>query len=113
LVRNAQQASPVGSPVRIRCRPSGAGWVEVEIANQGPVIPQKMLERVFEPFYTSKNRGTGLGLPIVQRIVDAHGGEIELVSDEENGTRAILRLPTAAGAMDAEKNQAAEADDNA
>jgi len=112
LVRNAQQASPVGSPVRIRCRPSGAGWVEVEIANQGQVIPQKMLERVFEPFYTSKNRGTGLGLPIVQRIVDAHGGEIELVSDEENGTRAILRLPTAAGAGAAEKNQAAEADEN-
>ncbi len=113
LVRNAQQASPVGSPVRIRCRPSGAGWVEVEIANQGPVIPQKMLERVFEPFYTSKNRGTGLGLPIVQRIVDAHGGEIELVSDEENGTRAILRLPSVAGAVNAEKNQAAEADENA
>lgn len=98
LIRNAQQASPLGSSIGIRCRPSGAGWVEVEIANRGNPIPQPLLERIFEPFFVSKQGGSGLGLPIVQRIVSAHGGEVELRSDEVDGTRAILRLPIAAAA---------------
>lgn len=98
LVRNAQQASPPGAAIGIRCRPSGAGWVEVEIANGGEPIPRKLLQRVFEPFVTSKSGGTGLGLPIVQRIVSAHGGEIELESDEQHGTRVLLRLPAASDA---------------
>jgi signal transduction histidine kinase/HAMP domain-containing protein len=93
LIHNAQQASPPGTPVHIRCRSLGSGWVEIEIANQGEAIPAKDLQRVFEPFFTSKRGGTGLGLAIVQRIVGAHGGEIELKSDEQTGTRAIMRLP--------------------
>lgn len=101
LIRNAQQASPRGSAITIRCRPSAAGWVEVEIANRGEPIPAKVLERVFEPFVTSKSRGTGLGLPIVQRIVHAHGGEIVLNSDSQQGTRALLRLPTVVDASQA------------
>ena len=67
--------------------------MEVVISNGGEPIPAEALEHVFEPFFTSKSRGTGLGLPIVQRIVSAHGGEISLTSDRDNGTRAILRLP--------------------
>ena len=110
LIHNAQQASPPGSPVRIRCHPLGSEWVEIEIANQGEPIPKKDLERVFEPFFTSKRGGTGLGLSIVQRIVSAHGGEIELKSDEAQGTRAILRLPVLTDAATS-RPQAAEGAD--
>lgn len=93
LLSNAQQASPSGSSVQIRCQPIGGHQVEVEIQNGGEPIPEKTLMRVFEPFFTSKPGGTGLGLPIVQRIVDAHGGQIALESDAQNGTRARLRFP--------------------
>lgn len=109
LIHNAQQASPPGSSIGIRCRPSAAGWVEVEISNGGERIPEKVLQRVFEPFFTSKTRGTGLGLPIVQRIVSAHGGEIELLSDDQDGTRAILRLPTMTDVRPAPDQAAEEA----
>jgi len=107
LIRNAQRASPAGSPVAIHCRPSGAGWVEVEISNAGEPIPPEDLKRAFEPFSESIFGGSGLALPIVRRIVRAHGGEFELASDEAQGTRAILRLPTSAEAVPA-ANQAAD-----
>jgi signal transduction histidine kinase/HAMP domain-containing protein len=108
LVRNAQQASPDGSPISIKCRPSGAGWVEVEILNGGPAIPEKILERVFEPFVTTKSGGTGLGLPIAKRIVTAHGGAVEIASDAHTGTRVRLRLPSTAGEAQAADQAGAE-----
>ena len=92
LLRNARQASPAGAEVTVNCEPFGEDWVELSISNAGDPIPEAVLERVFEPFFTSKSRGTGLGLPIVQRIVSAHGGEVILQSDTRE-TRAILRLP--------------------
>jgi signal transduction histidine kinase len=108
LLRNARQASPPGSRVRIECGPSDGHWVEVTISNAGEPIPEEALARVFEPFFTSKSGGTGLGLPIVRRIVSAHGGEISLQSDSVRGTRAILRLPTVVDAAAVTQAQAAE-----
>jgi signal transduction histidine kinase len=99
LLSNAQQASPVGPPVQIRCRPIDGHRIEVEIQNNGDPIPENALARIFEPFYTSKPGGTGLGLPIVQRIVDAHGGHITLESDAQHGTRARLTLPVVSEAI--------------
>ncbi len=98
LVQNALQASPDDAAISISCRPAEAGWVRIEVGNGGDIIPPKTLERAFEPFFTSKSRGTGLGLPIVRRIVAAHGGEVALTSTKSEGTRAVVRLPTAAGA---------------
>ena len=93
LIRNAEQASPEDSPIRIRCDVDGADWVKIEIQNGGDPIPEKILARVFEPFFTSKSQGTGLGLPIVQRIIEAHSGEISITSDAQHGTRVTLSLP--------------------
>ena len=93
LIRNAEQASPEDSPIRIRCDMDGADWVKIEIQNGGEPIPEKILARVFEPFFTSKSQGTGLGLPIVQRIVEAHSGEVSIASDTQHGTRVTLSLP--------------------
>lgn len=98
LLHNAIEASPTDQPVRIECRPLGQDWVEIEVANRGEPIPPKMLDRLFEPFVTGRHNGTGLGLAIVRRIVQAHGGDVRLTSTAEDGTRALLRLPTEAGA---------------
>ena len=54
---------------------------------------ERRLDRIFEPFVTTKNHGTGLGLSIVNRIVEAHGGEITVHSDALSGTRVVMRLP--------------------
>jgi len=72
-----------------------AGYVDVEIRDTGVGIKQEDLDKVFEPFYSTKTRGTGLGLTIAKRIIDEHGGEIDLESEEGGGTKVVVRLPLA------------------
>ena len=67
--------------------------VTLEISNGGKTLEPEKLERLFEPFYTSKSSGTGLGLPIVKRIIGAHGGEVHITSSEAHGTRVTLSFP--------------------
>jgi signal transduction histidine kinase len=64
----------------------------VAITNAGPGIPPEQLERIWEPFFTTKSAGTGLGLDICQIIVEGHGGRIE-VSSEPNCTVFTVRIP--------------------
>jgi PAS domain S-box-containing protein len=68
-------------------------WVEVEITDTGPGIPPEVVERVFNPFYTTRRQGTGLGLPITQAIVHEHGGMISLSSEPGRGTTVLVDLP--------------------
>jgi signal transduction histidine kinase len=70
---------------------SEAVWVSV--GDTGGGIPQEQINRIFEPFYTTKKKGTGLGLMIVQRIIRAHNGRIELDSHVGQGTTFRLWLP--------------------
>jgi two-component system CheB/CheR fusion protein len=65
----------------------------IEIRDTGPGIPPEIRDRVFQPFFTTKTRGSGLGLPIAQRTADAHGGALELEVPPEGGTRVRLKLP--------------------
>jgi PAS domain S-box-containing protein len=65
----------------------------IEISDTGPGIPREELTKVFEPFHTTKPRGTGLGLPIARRIIMAHGGDIRLDSVVGDGTTAVITLP--------------------
>ena len=109
LLHNAQHASPEGTAVRVRCEPGVPGWVEVRVSNAGPPIPEKIMERIFEPFVTTKATGTGLGLAIVHRIVRAHAGQINLVTGTPDGTTVTVRLPTAQGGTEA--SDVAEAQD--
>ncbi len=69
---------------------------EIRIVDSGPGIPPEIRGKVFEPFFTTKHRGTGLGLPVVRRVVESHGGEIDLVCPDAGGTVAVVRLPLAA-----------------
>lgn len=100
LVDNAVQAMSdgkdrAGSPrVVIRTRALDHA-VEIEIEDNGPGIPQENLAKVFEPLFSTKSLGTGLGLPTVRQIVEQHDGTIELWSVLGEGTCAVVRLPLA------------------
>ena len=69
------------------------GQCRVSIADAGPGMPPDVREHAFEPFFTTKSRGTGLGLPLAKRIVDAHGGEIQIDTPPTGGTVVTLLLP--------------------
>jgi two-component system NtrC family sensor kinase len=94
LVTNAVDAMPDGGCLRLAARPDGNG-VCLEVADSGVGIAPEDLERVFEPLFTTKppGRGTGLGLPILREIVEAHGGTVRLESRPHAGTTAVVRLP--------------------
>ena len=92
LVKNAIQAMTKGGTLTLQTG-EGADGVWVSVADTGGGIPQEQINRIFEPFYTTKKKGTGLGLMIVQRIVRAHNGRIELESHVGRGTTFRVWLP--------------------
>ncbi|MCU7495513.1 MAG: PAS domain S-box protein [Ignavibacteria bacterium] len=71
----------------------GCECVLVEISDNGPGIPEEILDKIFEPFFTTKEKGSGLGLPIVKRTVNAHGGVIQVFSRINEGTTFRIYLP--------------------
>ena len=80
LVQNAQDATPPGAgPVLLRTRPSDSGrWVRLQVLDHGPGFAEHILKRAFEPYVTTKAKGTGLGLAVVKKIMDEHGGRVDL-----------------------------------
>ena len=80
--------------VQTRFQPADGGWIEVLFIDQGQGITKENLKHLFTPFFTTKLKGTGLGLPICHRIiVDRHQGQIAVESQEGQGTRVTVRLP--------------------
>jgi signal transduction histidine kinase len=69
---------------------------QVTVCDAGPGIPADVLQKIFTPFFTTKARGTGLGLPTAKRIVEAHGGAIAVRCPSEGGTIVELGLPLSA-----------------
>ncbi len=92
LVKNAVQAMTTGGTLTLQTGENSDG-VWVSVADTGGGIPQEQINRIFEPFYTTKKKGSGLGLMIVQRIVRAHNGRIELDSNVGRGTTFRIWLP--------------------
>ena len=94
VLLNAKQAFQVGGTIVVRTMMhSEKRRVCVEIADDGVGIAEEDLERIFEPFYSTKQDGTGLGLTVVQRIIDVHGGEIRFESELGEGTKVAIELP--------------------
>lgn len=96
LVVNGAQAAGRDGKVIVRGGTStknGETTVNIEIFDTGPGIPTDVATRIFEPFFTTKATGIGLGLAIVKSIVEAHRGEITMVSDLGKGTRFTVKLP--------------------
>jgi PAS domain S-box-containing protein len=92
LVKNAVQAMTTGGALTLQTGET-ADSIWVSVADTGGGIPQEQINRIFEPFYTTKKKGSGLGLMIVQRIVRAHNGRIELDSHVGRGTTFRIWLP--------------------
>ncbi len=93
LIKNASQAMTKGGVLTLQTGEGGDG-VWLSVADTGGGIPQEEINRIFDAFYTTKKKGTGLGLMIVQRIVRAHGGRIEVESHVGRGTTFRIWFPS-------------------
>jgi len=103
MIINAQEAMVEGGNLHIYVRDvqDGAGGnehnlkrcVEIEFTNDGPPIPLENIDKIFNPFFTTKPQGTGLGLAIAHKVVEGHGGTIKVESKKGETTKFIIRLP--------------------
>jgi signal transduction histidine kinase len=93
LVLNAMDAMPQGGILTLRTRGED-GKVLIEVEDTGSGLTPEECERVFTPYYTSKQHGTGLGLAIVQSVVSDHGGRIRVQSEPGRGTAFVIELPS-------------------
>jgi signal transduction histidine kinase len=92
LLLNAAQASPSNGSITVKTREND-GTVEITVIDRGSGIPPKLIENIFNPFYTTKSAGVGLGLAIVSKIVDEHGGSIAVESEPGEGSVFRVYLP--------------------
>lgn len=95
LLVNAFQATPKGGDIRIVTtveNKEGRKFARVDVSDTGPGIPAELRQNIFQPFFTTKATGTGLGLAVVRRIVEAHHGEVS-VDSQGQGTTFTVRLP--------------------
>ncbi len=92
ILVNAIQAMPQGGTLSVKAGPLPDGGWRIDFTDSGPGISEEDRERVFEPFYTHKEKGSGLGLSIVKSIIDAHNGRIRIDSPPEGGTRIEITV---------------------
>jgi signal transduction histidine kinase len=110
LVSNALDATPAGGTITLAGRGVERDAVELYVENMAGPIPAAAVPRLFEPFFTTRQRGTGLGLPIAARIMAAHGGELVLAVNEPGRVRFAARLPARGAAKDADSPIGPEGD---
>ena len=96
LLQNAIQAMPRGGTLTLALVPTDER-LEIRISDTGTGIPEDHLERIFEPFYTTKTRGTGLGLHLARRVIEGHHGELRVESEAGRGSTFIIDIPRSAG----------------
>jgi PAS domain S-box-containing protein len=94
VLMNAAQAMNSQGRIQISIQRQGAEWT-IAMADTGPGMPDDVKEKAFEPFFTTRSRGTGLGLPIAKRVVEAHGGRIAIDTPPSGGTVVSVSLPAA------------------
>ncbi len=94
VVLNAIDASPEGGTIYFDAHESDGNMAALVISDEGPGIGTEILDRIFNPFFTTKETGTGLGLAIVHRIMESHGGRVCATNREEGGAQFTLYLPT-------------------
>jgi signal transduction histidine kinase len=93
LIGNALDAMPSGGSLRLAAAAAN-GEVRLRVEDTGPGIPPETLARVFQPFFTTKPEGTGLGLPLAKKLLEAIGARLSVESDG-SGTRVSITLPHA------------------
>jgi nitrogen fixation/metabolism regulation signal transduction histidine kinase len=107
LLQNAQDALADETEPHIVVRSEGIGeTVRFSVADNGIGFPENLMKRAFEPYVTTKPKGTGLGLVIVKKIVEDHGGDVAIVNVAPQGARVTITLPTAAAKLAQSKSAA-------
>jgi signal transduction histidine kinase len=92
IMKNGMQAMSKGGILHIEAKSLKEG-LEVVISDSGSGIPPEQMEKIFNYYYTTKERGVGLGLPIAHRIIEAHGGQLKIESRVGAGTKVTVTLP--------------------
>lgn len=92
IIKNSSEAMKQGGLLKVRTM-AEADWVNIGFTDTGGGMTKESMARIFEPYFTTKKGGSGLGLLITQRIIRAHGGEVVLGSDPGRGLRFTIRLP--------------------
>ena len=93
LIGNGIEVMPQTGLIRIGTEIMEKGWVRLDIGDTGPGIPPEILDKIFTPFYTTKARGTGLGLAVVKKVVDRHGGRVDVTTEAGRGSVFHLFIP--------------------
>jgi len=89
---NAMQAMPNGGKISVNIFPVN-GNVKIQIEDDGNGIETEIMEKIWDPFFTTKEKGTGLGLGIVKNLIEAHGGSLNIENRPERGARVTVQLP--------------------
>jgi PAS domain S-box-containing protein len=95
LLKNSIEAMPNGGKIQIFVTDKEIDQISIRILDEGVGIPQERIHTLGEPFYTTKEKGTGLGLMICYKIIESHGGKLTIQSEEQVGTVVEITLPTA------------------
>jgi signal transduction histidine kinase len=95
VVENALHAMPGLGSLTVDAH-QGASSVVIDVTDTGVGMDREALERVFEPYFSTKASGTGLGLPIARRNIELSGGSVQVESEKGRGTRVTITLPVAA-----------------
>lgn len=95
LVGNGVEVMPQGGVLKVATELVHDDWVRLSITDAGPGIPRDVLDKIFTPFFTTKARGTGLGLAVVRKVVDRHKGKVDVATELGKGTTFRIFLPLA------------------
>jgi two-component system, NtrC family, sensor kinase len=95
LLRNSREAMPRGGDITVTTGLAPDGTIEARVRDTGSGIPAEAMPRIFDPFYSTKEKGTGLGLAFAQQVVQEHGGTIRCESEKGRGTLFVVSLPRA------------------
>jgi PAS domain S-box-containing protein len=112
VINNAIQSMEDGGTVRVSTRQSGH-WIVVRISDTGGGIPEDVMGKLFVPFFTTRKTGSGLGMAVTRRIIENHGGEIEIESELGAGTTVEMRIPIVRSTQEAEREKLYGAEGNA
>ncbi len=99
LIQNAMDVLPQGGRISLTVKSNEKDELLIRFSDDGPGMPPEVRKKIFNLYFTTKARGTGVGLAIVQRIIDQHGGLITVESEEKRGTTFIITLPVRAKEM--------------